>query len=155
MEIVWVVGNHDLKLLQSREFFRIPIYETYKWIVNGKKFIAIHGHQFQRNVFKNKLTEGILLIFYHIFLSLRMHWIIKLTKKMFFWSRFSKKVEIGAFSYAKEMIVDGIFCGHTHISMQKNEEGILYWNTGSWIESPQTLVEINENGEVKILHFKI
>ncbi|WP_240761677.1 UDP-2,3-diacylglucosamine diphosphatase [Nitrosococcus wardiae] len=48
--------------------------------------------------------------------------------------------------------VGGIICGHIHKAAVEDFEGILYCNTGDWVESCTALVE-NKVGQLAILHW--
>jgi len=49
IEVVWVEGNHDEGLIDiMSHLIGIKVYYEYAWRHGGKKFIAIHGHQFDR-----------------------------------------------------------------------------------------------------------
>jgi predicted phosphodiesterase len=48
---------------------------------------------------------------------------------------------------------DGIICGHIHQPALKEMDGVLYMNSGDWVESLTALVETLE-GEWKIVSFE-
>jgi len=46
-EIIWVEGNHDEGLYDTiPSLLNIQAVKQYEWGINGKRFLAIHGHQF-------------------------------------------------------------------------------------------------------------
>ena len=53
-------------------------------------------------------------------------------------------------NYAKTQKVDGIICGHLHSPNLKNIEGVIYGNSGDWVDSCSALVE-DINGELTII----
>ena len=44
----------------------IPVYQEYFWVANGVGHLAIHGHQFDRLIFKNKLFINRLIVSLHL-----------------------------------------------------------------------------------------
>ena len=49
--------------------------------------------------------------------------------------------------------VDGVICGHVHQPAAREIDGVLYYNTGDWIENCTALVE-HEDGELEILNWR-
>lgn len=54
---------------------------------------------------------------------------------------------------ARKRRVDGVVCGHIHKAEVRDIDGILYCNSGDWVESLTALVE-NEQGELSILTWR-
>ena len=150
VEIVWVEGNHDKGLSEiMSHLVGIRVYQSYKWQYQGKRFLAIHGHQFDRFMFDDPFISDIAST---IFL-----WIQKcdfgqqrfsryLDRLNTSWLRMSPRVAAGALSHAAEHKADVVFCGHTHEAQQRETNGINYFNTGCWTQSPCTYVTIDESG---------
>jgi UDP-2,3-diacylglucosamine pyrophosphatase LpxH len=53
---------------------------------------------------------------------------------------------------AKAKQADGIICGHIHKAEIKEINGIIYMNSGDWVESLTALVETHE-GEWSIVQY--
>jgi len=53
---------------------------------------------------------------------------------------------------ARSADVDGIVCGHIHHAELRTIDGVLYANTGDWVESCTALVE-HMNGTLEIIHW--
>jgi predicted phosphodiesterase len=147
-EIIWVEGNHDLGADNLSVLIGAKVYKQYIWKENNKKFLAIHGHQFDRFGNKNFILGGIGNIFYFIFHSLlgKRHnygfWAEKIDGK---WLRMSEQVARGALYYAKLKGVDYVFCGHTHIVKESHLGKIKYYNSGSWDQVPSGYLIIRDN----------
>src|SRR5579872_194357 len=152
IEVVWVEGNHDEGLSElMSHLVGIPVYHEYTWEYEGIKHVAVHGHQFDRFAVNNVLLSRLGEFF---FLKLQ-----KLDRKMFFvryldrmnsrWLRLSSKVSKGALHHARHVKAERIFCGHTHVAMQAEKDGVSYYNSGSWVDAHATWISINEDG-VKI-----
>ena len=55
--------------------------------------------------------------------------------------------------YAKMQGVDGVICGHIHQPVVKTISGILYCNTGDWIENCTALVEHAADGRLELINW--
>ena len=152
-KVIWVEGNHDkglAKIFASLTGSRI--YKIYKWKYKNKKYLAIHGHQFD-----NFLTENVVLSFVanqvYNFIQLldfkdrRISRTIKTKSKG--WLKLSTKVAKRAILFAKLQGVDYIFCGHTHKALEKKSKGIHYYNCGCWTDTPSTYITLKEE-DIKI-----
>src|SRR5215470_9887992 len=58
VEVVWVEGNHDqgLSHLMSH-LVGVRVHQEYFWEYEGKRHLAVHGHQFDRFVLNNELLS--------------------------------------------------------------------------------------------------
>jgi UDP-2,3-diacylglucosamine pyrophosphatase LpxH len=127
----------------------VKVYEEYRWDYDGKKHLAVHGHQFDRFIVNNILLSHV-GTFLHLVLQK-----LDLKGKPFArfadrantsWLRLSKKVCAGALLHARFKGADRVFCGHTHEAMHREKDGIDYYNTGSWTDTKLTYVTVNEEG---------
>jgi len=152
-DVIWIHGNHDSMAIELSGLLGIKIYKKYTWKSKGKRFMAIHGHQFDRLSYKNIVISGIATFFYHIIQKLdtknrTISHFIKRTNKS--WLRLSDQVMRGAFLYARLNKVDVIFCGHTHIARHEEKNGIEYYNSGSWDAKPSHYITLNK-GDVSLV----
>lgn len=155
--VIWVEGNHDMGLsLITSHFLGIKVYKEYKWTIAGKRFLAIHGHQFDRFLNENVIISNIASFIYNTIQKFGTdkqtlaRWIKGKSKG---WLRLSKTIAQSAAIYGKRKNVDVVICAHTHqaMSVDFNQLGISYYNTGCWTDIPSSLIIINSDGEVKIL----
>ena len=138
VEVVWVEGNHDhgLSDLMSH-LVGIPVYEYYQWEYQGQQYLAIHGHQFDRFVINNLLISRIGEILFLWIQKLDFgekaisHGLDRLNTR---WLRLSDKVAAGGLTCATERGADYVFCGHTHMALKAERNGIQYYNAGSWVD---------------------
>ncbi len=63
-------------------------------------------------------------------------------------ANFEQAVAIEAEKYE----VDGVVCGHIHQAEVRDIDGVLYCNSGDWVESCTALVE-HVNGVIEIIHW--
>jgi len=152
--VIWVEGNHDYKL--NREFSDIigktHTCEKYEWENNGKKYLAIHGHQFDEYLLNHcNLTEVACTIYrisqkFDSRLSTNIS--RSLRKGVERWKRVAEKVLLGALKFAEFCGADTIFCGHTHNPIMRfKRDRVEYWNTGCWTDPRiASFITINEEG---------
>jgi predicted phosphodiesterase len=62
------------------------------------------------------------------------------------WLRLSSKVASGAIAHARLHQADRVFCGHTHKAQFCEREGVAYYNSGGWADSPPTYLTIDSEG---------
>lgn len=150
VEVVWVEGNHDVGLTEvMSHLVGIPVYQEYLWDYAGRRHLAIHGHQFDTFTIKNfKLSHVGQLIYL---------WLQKVDakNKRFAryldrlntrWLRLSAQVAEGALSHAKPGKAERIFCGHTHVPLQMERDGVEYYNSGAWVDLRCTYITIGQEG---------
>lgn len=150
IEVVWVEGNHDHGLSNiMSHLVGIPVYQQYVWEYDGKKHLAIHGHQFDRFVVNNVLLGHVGEWFFHRIQKLDFRnknisrYLDRLNTR---WLRLSNKVAEGALGFAKQGSAARVFCGHTHVALHREREGIDYYNSGSWIDARCTYITIDTEG---------
>jgi UDP-2,3-diacylglucosamine pyrophosphatase LpxH len=153
VEIVWVEGNHDQGLTDiMSHLVGVQVYQEYVWEYAGLRHLAIHGHQFDRLVANNMRLNYLGTLIYLQLQKLDLkgkpvaRFIDRLNTR---WLRMSEKVASGALFHARLRKVGRIFCGHTHVAMEQQRDGIQYYNAGGWIDSRSTYITIGDQG-VKI-----
>ena len=157
IEVIWVEGNHDEGLIDiMSHLIGIKVYNDFLWKQNGKKFLAIHGHQFDRFLNENVIISTISSFIYN---KIQKYDRNKQTISRFIkrkskgWLRLSNKVADRALEYARKKNLDYIICGHTHQKLFKKELGIQYFNTGCWTDIPSTYITIDNEGNVRLNDF--
>ena len=157
IEIVWVEGNHDQGLTAvMSHLVGIKVFEEYAWEFGGIRHLAIHGHQFDRFLVNNWLLSSV-----NTFIHLQMQkldfkgkWFSRLVDRLGTrWLRLSAKVADGALFHARLRDVQRIFCGHTHVALCREQDGIEYYNSGSWTDATPTYLTVDADG-VRIHDYK-
>ena len=154
VEVVWVEGNHDRGLANlMSHLVGVPVYQRYVWEYQGKRHLAIHGHQFDRFVSKNLLISRVgEQLFYQIQkLDSRTKCFSRFLDRVNTrWLRLSDKVASGAIHYERMGHCERVFCGHTHAALSVVRDGIEYYNSGSWVDARATFLLISQDGvEIK------
>jgi UDP-2,3-diacylglucosamine pyrophosphatase LpxH len=147
VDVVWVEGNHDYVLVDvMSHLVGVPVYQEFEWESAGERHLAIHGHQFDNFIIKNHLfmdgfagslylsmqklsTKGKLIARFLDTLNTR-------------WQRLTPKVAKGALNYARSHGATRIFCGHTHEAIALTDNGVTYYNAGSWTNSPPSYITV-------------
>ncbi|TAM84463.1 MAG: UDP-2,3-diacylglucosamine diphosphatase [Acidobacteria bacterium] len=150
VEVVWVEGNHDRGLTQvMSHLFGISVYQEYQWNDGGRRYLAIHGHQYDgflvRNAALSSFGEWIYMRLQKLDSESKLisRFLDRQNSK---WMRLSPNVAAGALALAKLRGADVVFCGHTHMAMQAERKGIRYFNCGCWTTEDPTYITVDELG---------
>jgi UDP-2,3-diacylglucosamine pyrophosphatase LpxH len=150
IEVVWVEGNHDHGLSDvMSHLVGIRVYEEYEWDFDGKRHLAVHGHQFDRFLTRNRVLSSFLSALH---LGLQKMSFGKRRMMGFLerfdtaWLRLSANVTRGALVHARSLGADRVFCGHTHEALSLKCEGVEYYNSGSWTQDDATFIAIDDYG---------
>src|SRR5437868_147981 len=134
----------------------IRVYQEYAWEYEGIRHLAIHGHQFDRFVSRNRVLSTFLSALHlgmQKFAFGRTRMIGFLERFDTAWLRLSANVARGALAHARSKQAQRIFCGHTHEARSLKRDGVEYYNTGSWTQESSTYVAIDHQG-VRICEHK-
>ena len=151
-EVIWVHGNHDAQSDILSRLLGIKVYNKYIWEAGGKKFLAIHGHQYDRFLHKNFLFSYGAYAVYHIIKTYDKSGLLTglIKEKSAIWQRSSLEVARGALKLGKTNGADYVFCGHTHKIDEQKRGRIQYYNTGSWNDRPSGYITIT-GSRVKLI----
>lgn len=147
-KVRWVIGNHDQGLADTfASLMKVRVYEIYEWQMEEKKYLAIHGHQFDRFLINNVFLSYLATKIYNFaqkFDSDEKTFSHFLKRKSKGWLRLSNKVARSALRFGQKNGADYVFCGHTHKAMKKSSNGTKYYNCGCWTDTPCTFITIDE-----------
>ena len=150
VEVVWVEGNHDQGLADvMSHLVGVPVHQEYTWTLAGQRYVAIHGHQFDRFIINNTALSGIGAFLYIQIQkcdSERKRLTRFLDRLNSRWLRLSPKIAADALAYAKLRGANTIFCGHTHQAMETEKDGVRYFNSGCWSNDRPTYISVDEAG---------
>ena len=154
IEIVWVLGNHDIDLsLVMSHLVGIEVLDKYTWMADNKKCIAMHGHQFDMAMVNWPWMTD---FFGWWYLQIQKipgfkkgfpRWLDSITSHF---QSLSIKVEQRAIKYAKFYGYDVICCGHTHDAYSTFQDGVEYHNSGCWVKNSGTCIAILDS-DIKII----
>jgi len=147
-EVVWVIGNHDELLMKvMSHLMQMEAHRFYEWEYLGKKYLAIHGHQFDRFLSENIILSAIAssLYFFIQRIDTKKQRVSRAIKRMSkSWLRLSEKIAKSASLFAVFRKAHYVFCGHTHQAMQKEFKKNKYYNSGCWTDIPSSYITILE-----------
>lgn len=167
-KVVFVPGNHDEQFREyvGHSFGGVSIeLNTIHTTATGKRFLITHGDEFDAIVVYNKWLAhvGSIAYDYLIYANTIVNWFRK-KLGMDYWSLaahikrriknaniYISRYEAAVVETAKTMGFDGVVCGHIHTPGVKMLDGIIYCNTGDWVDSCTALVE-NDAGEMIVIY---
>ena len=157
-KVRWVKGNHDEGLYDIfGPLMNAQIHETYVWQFKQEKYLAMHGHQFDRflvdNVFLSRIASRLYDFIQRVDFPDKSfsHYVKNKSKG---WLRISQKVAEGAIREAKKHGAKYAFCGHTHKPTERiNSHQVRYYNSGCWTDTPCTYITIDER-DIRIHEYR-
>ena len=163
-------GNHDEAMRLFTPLYlddEIRLVEEFIHVTwNGKRYLVIHGDQFDFIIGHMKwiakigstlygwlITLSSILSLVRVRLGYKNYWSLSsyLKGRAKPITSFFNDFEEAALHYARTKGCDGVICGHIHRVKLRVIDGLLYANCGDWIESMTALVE-NAAGELEIVH---
>jgi UDP-2,3-diacylglucosamine pyrophosphatase LpxH len=169
--VIYVPGNHDEfardytgLTFGGVEVVDHAVHET----ANGRKMLIIHGDQFDivvRNarwlaflgdwaydvaIATNTILNRVRRVFGVGYWSFSAWAKLKVKDAVNFIGDFEKTLA----AEAERRGVDGVICGHIHHATIKTIDGVLYVNTGDFVESCTAVAE-HEDGTFEVLHWRM
>ncbi|MGZ4958445.1 MAG: UDP-2,3-diacylglucosamine diphosphatase [Methylomonas sp.] len=168
--VIYIPGNHDelLRKHAGMHFNGVDIQlNAVHTTVDGRKFLILHGDEFDSIVCHNKNLAYIGGEAYEVLLFIN-RWFNAIRARMGYkyWSlsAFLKHKVKNIISFmdnyqhilsleAQKRKVDGVICGHIHhADLNEMEFGKAYANCGDWVESCTALVE-DKAGQLSIVRW--
>ncbi len=162
-------GNHDefLEHFKDSRFGSVRLVERCIHTgADGRRYLVLHGHQFDGLVPFNRLLEKLGSTAYNWTLELN-HRLNQVGRRLGFgyWSvaaylkfkaksavKYVTQYEEAMVRLARQQRVDGVICGHIHRAEIRDIDGIRYLNSGDWVESCTALVE-EWDGTMRLIHW--
>jgi UDP-2,3-diacylglucosamine pyrophosphatase LpxH len=136
-KLVWVRGNHDGPADIVSHIVGVEILDEYTFDNGQFRLLILHGDQFDHIVTKYwLLTEIACRVFYFIQRwapHRTSRWIRRISKRF---QRNSQLVQDRAIEYARDQGFKAVTCGHTHLPLQVEVDGVIYINSGTWTDHP-------------------
>jgi UDP-2,3-diacylglucosamine pyrophosphatase LpxH len=156
-EVVWVIGNHDGGVAEVlSHLLGVDVHEEYAWTHGDRRFLAIHGHQFDKWINDHAVITAVASWLYLLIQKLDPHhrasrWVKRTSKK---WLRLANKVAHDAIRYGrKNHQAHVVICGHTHQPTTVEIDGSTYVNSGCWTDIPSNYVVITDDGDVRLCEY--
>jgi UDP-2,3-diacylglucosamine pyrophosphatase LpxH len=167
-EVVYLRGNHDdfLDNIAPFIFGDIWVVKDYIYYSKGKKYFVVHGDIFDAITTNLRWLAKLGDVGYSFLLWVnKIYNAYRIRKGLpyFSLSQAVKHKVKGAVSYisdfekelaklARSKDCDGVICGHIHQPAISQYDGVIYMNSGDWVESLSALVE-DYKGNWKILYY--
>ena len=162
IKIIYVTGNHDefLREYSGTVMGNIEIVDSViHTCINGKRYLVIHGDQFDIVTMNAKWLAYIGGWLYDRMIDLNryIHYVYK-GFSLSAWAKHNVKEAVNfigdyekvVVDAAKRRCVDGVICGHIHHANISDFDNIRYINCGDWVESCTAIVE-HDNGKFEII----
>ena len=167
--IVYIPGNHDefLRDYVGANFGGIDIVEEHvHTTADGRRMLILHGDKFDIVVRHVKWLAllGDWAYDFALFLNVYISWVRRRLGLPYWsfsaWSKQKVKTAvnfIGAFQSAvaedaRKHGVDIVLCGHIHQPAVETIQGVLYVNTGDWVESCSAVLE-HDDGRLEMVRW--
>ena len=149
--VIWIRGNHDGSADVVSHIVGVEILDETIFDNGAIRLLILHGDQFDTFVTHYVWLTDIACAVFYLIQKWAPHrasrWIRRVTKK---WQRNSERVRERAIEYAKAKKCQFVTCGHTHLPLVAQEEGVTYVNSGTWIESPPCPFVSVKGSEVRL-----
>ena len=170
-KVLYVPGNHDEIIRQwlplGLEIGGIRFVDEAEHVTaDGKRLLIIHGDQFDSVIRHAKFLALLGDWAYTNALNIN-RWFNALRRVMGFpywslsqWAKRQVKEAVKFIDHFEETLAgeakrrnfDGVVCGHIHHAEMRQVDGILYLNTGDWVESCTALVE-HHDGRLQLIEW--
>lgn len=152
-KVLLVGGNHGRKLDPLAKKIGIELRDEYAFTVSGKRFLCLHGDEFDMFVKHLPLTSELFSRLFFLVQKVsgkkqKLSVLAKMvTKKVLGIPRRQERLALarGATESANVVI-----CSHTHIPHLETKDGILFINSGSFCDTPSTYVTISKDGKAEL-----
>lgn len=156
VDVIWVIGNHDGGVADVlSHLLGVPVYEEYTFEIAGQRHLAIHGHQFDMWVRNRVVITAVATTLYTLLQVVDRkkrvsRWVKRKSKE---WLRMGDKIGHAATRHARNHYdAHIVHCGHTHLAVETEINGVRYVNSGSWTDAPSQYVTIGFDGTVTLHH---
>ena len=157
-----LAGNHDQFLrtpfmqVLLRQIGLCEVGDEFQHLsADGRKFLVLHGDQFDPWERATRISVTLLTLLYDSLLALNLLWsrftLTRLQGEQSLIRRIKKPLQaisthltsfrMRVARYARWRGFHGVICGHIHEPELAHVEGLLWCNTGDWIENCSAVVE--------------
>ncbi|MCC6207251.1 MAG: UDP-2,3-diacylglucosamine diphosphatase [Gammaproteobacteria bacterium] len=167
--VIYIPGNHDalMRDYAGMEFNGVRILRQAEHVTaDGRRLLVTHGDELDGVVAVNRWLSHIGDLNYYFLLTLNRY--CDRIRRLFghpYWSlsayikgrvgkavEYVRRFEVAAAERARHAGLDGVVCGHIHVGKVRDIDGLLYANSGDWVENCTALIE-ETTGEIRLLHW--
>jgi UDP-2,3-diacylglucosamine pyrophosphatase LpxH len=168
-QVTFIIGNHDefLEQFLGLNFGAVQLAErTVHIAADGKRYVVLHGHQFDGLAHFNRLLDRVGSALYERILDMNV-WVNRVRRLLGFgyWSfasyiklkakramKYVNDYEEALIQFARKSEACGVICGHIHRPEIRQVGEVVYMNCGDWIENCTALVE-DFTGKISLINF--
>ncbi|HTV32561.1 MAG TPA: UDP-2,3-diacylglucosamine diphosphatase [Methylocella sp.] len=168
--MIYIPGNHDefARDYIGAVFGGVEVVEhAYHETADKKRLFVVHGDQFDI-VVKHARWLAFLGDWAYTFALWMNLWLNRIRRKLglTYWSlsswaklkvknavNFIGAYEVALAEAARRHHADGVVCGHIHHAVIREIDGVLYVNSGDFVESCTAIAE-HHDGQLEILHWQ-
>jgi UDP-2,3-diacylglucosamine pyrophosphatase LpxH len=168
-KITYIPGNHDefARAFYQLQFGGITVQpNAVHTTASGRQFLVLHGDEFDGIVLTARWLSLLGSWAYQVCLKLN-RWFNHIRRRynLPYWSlsaylksrakkavQFVADFETAVVAEARRWDVEGVVCGHIHHAEIRTLDGVLYLNSGDWVESCTALVE-HLDGRMEIVRW--
>jgi UDP-2,3-diacylglucosamine pyrophosphatase LpxH len=167
--IIYITGNHDefMEQFVNVNFGSVLLArEAVHTGADGKRYLVLHGHQFDGLAHFNRLLDRVGTQLYDWILDFNLYFNrVRRGLGFGYWSvaaylkykaksamKYVSDYEEAIIQMARKMNVHGVICGHVHRAEIRDTGDVIYYNCGDWVESCTALVE-DYDGHIRLVHF--
>lgn len=165
-EIIYITGNHDEFLARFHGLYgAISLQKNaMHTTADGRRLLVMHGHELDAVVQNLGWLAHVGDIGYT--LLMRCNGLVNAIRRLIgcgYWSLsayvkaevknvvgFIGQFEDAVVRYARDFDADAVLCGHIHTAAVRDIHGVIYYNTGDWVESCTAIVE-HYDGSLELL----
>jgi UDP-2,3-diacylglucosamine pyrophosphatase LpxH len=169
VRLIYIPGNHDASLALMADMLQGQIEVHREWVhrtARGQRLLVLHGDRFDSEMpcprwlsWLADTVYGAAVMLGHHLANVRLalgrpYWSLAADLKLRIGAsvRYITQFEKLAAGHARTQGYDGVVCGHIHRANLERIEGVLYCNTGDWVESCTALVE-SAAGELRLVRW--
>lgn len=135
--LVWVRGNHDGPADIVSHIVGVEILDESVFSTDKVRLLILHGDQFDTFITHYQWLTAVACRAFYFIQKWMPHrasrWVRRISKR---WQRNSQLIERRATEYARGRGFTHVTCGHTHLPMTSEMNGVQYINSGTWTEHP-------------------
>lgn len=151
VRVVWVRGNHDGPADIVSHIVGVDIHDEFIYDNAKVQLLILHGDQFDTIVTDYPWLTDLASNAFSFIQKWMPHraarWIRRISKKF---QRNSHLIERGATEYARSRGFRYVTCGHTHLPLTAEHDGVVYINSGTWTETPPCPFVVVDGTEVRL-----
>jgi UDP-2,3-diacylglucosamine pyrophosphatase LpxH len=169
VEVFYIPGNHDeaLRTLIGTEIRGVHVLGHLEHLTaDGRRLLVSHGDEFDDVLCTCRLQHWLGDKAYHLLLRMN-HWISGARRylrrpywSLSVWAKgrsgrvrdYIARFEATASRSALERGYDGYIGGHIHKPAIRTDNGVIYCNTGDWVEHCTALIE-DHGGSLHLIHW--